>query len=314
MAHLLSRPGRSSALQRLLHWVAGGALVVLLAASLHGAVRADTLARIANSGRITLGAHDASIPLSYLGPDGRHIGYHVDVCERIVEAIRGHLGLRSLNVVTVPTTIATRFSLLNNGSIDIECAHNVINAASRSQALLSDATMVAELRFMTTTAHPGLTLGTLGGRTIGVTAGGSAPAALRALARQHGFVVKESFGKRADELFARLAAGSVDAIVLPAPYVMAQRALAPDPERFRLLEEILLSEPLGLMLRLEDEALLKLVNQTLAGLMQSGELQRMYDKWFVQVIPGLPRPVASPMPPALRARFASPGDTASGSP
>lgn len=267
----------------------------------------DTLVRMQQTGRIALGAHDGSVPLSYLDGAGRHIGYHMDVCLRIVEAVRLKLELPVIKVITVPTTVATRLALLNNGSIDIECAYNPVRNATLSQALLSHATMLAETRVMSTRAEAQLSLATLGGRTVGVIGGSSAASALRLVGRKTGSRINEVFGRAAEDTFALLSGGRVDAVAMPVHNLLAQRVAAADPGRFVLIEGSLLSEPLGLMFRLQDEELHALANEVLAGMMRSGEMARLYDKWFIRAIPGLSQPLGLPLPEVLKTWFQAPG-------
>jgi glutamate/aspartate transport system substrate-binding protein len=267
----------------------------------------DTLVRVQQTGRIVLGAHDSSMPLSYLDANGRHIGYHMDVCMRIVEALRLKLDLPSIQVITVPTSAATRLALLNNGSIDIECAHNPVRSAALAQALLSHSTLLAETRLMSTRALPDLNLAALGGRTVGVVGGGSAVAALRLLARKHGVRINEQFGRGAADTFGLLDSNRVDAVAFPVPFLLAQRALSAEPGRFVLVDGVLVTEPLALMFRLNDEELHALANEVLAGMMRSGEMERLYDKWFNRVIPGLSQPLGLPLPEQMRLWFQAPG-------
>jgi glutamate/aspartate transport system substrate-binding protein len=267
----------------------------------------DTLVRLSQTGRIVLGASDNAVPLSYLDSSGAHIGYHMDVCLRVVKAIQQRFDLPALKVVTVPTTPATRFALLNNNTIDIECADNAVRASSLSQALLSHATMISEIHLMTTVDRPPLSLATLGGRSVGVVGGSSAVPALRALARKGGSKITEVYGRGADESFSMLEAGLVDSIAFAAPTLMAQRARSATPARYLMLDGVLLAEPVALMFRLNDEKLHALANEVLATMMKNGEMARLYDKWFVKPIPGLPQPMGLPLPAALRTLFDAPG-------
>lgn len=267
----------------------------------------ETLVRIAQTGRIVLGVNDNLMPLSYLDASGAPIGYHMDVCLRLVAAIRQRFDLPRLKVVTVPTTLSTRFALLDNRSIDIECGSNAVNISSLKQALLTHATMVSEIRVMALADNKDLSLATLGGKSVGVEAGGTAAPALRALTRSSPLKVKEVFGRFASDTFGLLESGRVDAVALATPYMLAQRALSAAPERYVLLDGVLRTDPIALMFRLQDENLHALANEVLAGMMKSGEMQRLYDKWFLQPIPGLPEAVGVPLPPKLRALFDNPG-------
>lgn len=272
----------------------------------------DTLARLAQTGRIVLGAHDASMPLSYRDASGAHIGYQMDVCLRVVRAIQQRYDLPLLKVVTVPSTLTNRYALLNNKTIDIECGHNVVSASAQRQALLTHATMVSEVRVMTVAENKDLTLASLGGKTLGLAAGDAAVPIVRALSRASERKVKEVFGHQATDTFALLETGRVDAVAFTTPYMMAQRALSATPSRYVLLDGMLLTSPLALMFRLEDENLHALANDVLARMMKNGEMEKLYNKWFMQPIPGLPMPVGVPLPDQLRAWFNAPGSEVMG--
>ncbi|MFY9509487.1 MAG: transporter substrate-binding domain-containing protein [Rubrivivax sp.] len=202
-------------------------LAVLLATLPAGAAAADnSLARIAQSGRVVLGVRDTTLPLSYLDIGGSHLGYHVDICQHVVQALQQRLQLPELKAVMLPTTAATRFAVLHNGSVDIECGHNPVNAAAQAQARLSLPTLIVEERVMALATPSGAMPGAdwLAGRRIGVVAGTTTVPALRSLARSAGFRAIEFAGREAGEVFAWLEQGQVDAVALAAPYLLAQRA------------------------------------------------------------------------------------------
>lgn len=267
----------------------------------------DTLAKVLERGRIVLGVQDHSAPLSYLNESGQHIGYHVDICLKLVKAIQRRLELPDIKVVTVPTNLATRFALLNNNTIDIECAHNAVKSSTLSHALFSHATMVSEIRLMTTTQHADMDLEHLGPRSIGMSPGDSSVVALRTLARRQGTRVTEVYARQVRDVFGLLVNGQAEAVALPLPYSMAQRALAADPAGYVLVNGVILQEPIALMFRLNDESLQALANEVLVGMMKSGEMARLYEKWFMKPIPGFSQAIGLPMPPVLRTWFEVPG-------
>jgi glutamate/aspartate transport system substrate-binding protein len=272
----------------------------------------ETLLRISQSGRIVLGVRDTAIPLSYLDASGAHIGYHMDICLRLVTAIRQRFDLPQLKVVTVPVTLSTRFALLNNNTIDIECGDNAVNSSSLKQALVPYATMVSEIRLMTLADNQDLNLDNLGGKTLGITAGGTTAPTLRALTRTSTLKIKEVFGRDTADTFVLLETGRVDAVAFPAPYLIAQRALSANPSRFVLVDGVLRTDPIAIMFRLQDENLHSLANEVLGSMMRTGEMARLYDKWFMQPVPRLAQPIGIILPPKLRALFDAPGSEMQG--
>lgn len=266
----------------------------------------DTVVKLERQGRIVLGARDAEMPLSYLDASGRHVGYHIDICQRIVTAIRQRFDLPNLQVATVPTTQASRFALLDNQTIDIDCGHNAVNPTALRQALLSHATLAVDVRLMTTAGRADQGLASLDGRRIGVIVGSSAVPALRSLARNAAMQPTEVFGRNPADTFALLRNGRVDAVAFSMPYLLAQRALSGEPKRY-VLGPVLRSEAVSLMFRLGDERLHALANEVLDAMMRSGELAQIYERWFTQPIPGLPAALGLPISPATQELFDDPG-------
>lgn len=282
-----------------------------LSAGMFGAAPAlaveDTLVQMHRTNRISLGFRDQTPPTSSLDASGAHVGYHVDICERIVQAIRQRFDMPMLKVMTVTTTQATRFSMLNNGSTDIDCGHNVITSAGMQQALFAHATLLTDLRAMTVVENKTLSLASLEGHTVGAVVGGSALPLIRSLARKSQMKFTESLGRTGQDVFALLEAGRVDLILLPEPYALALRARAADPARYVLLDGALRAEPVALIVRLNDEKLLAVANEVIDAMMRTGEMERLYRKWFVDPPPGQKDGLGLPPSPKLRAMFANPG-------
>lgn len=268
---------------------------------------ADSLLRMASSGRITLGVRDTTVPLSYMDAGGAHVGYHLDVCQHVVGAIRRRFDMPALKVVVVPTTLATRFAMLNNHTVDMDCGHNTVNPAAMQQALLSHATLIVDVQIMTREDTAVRSVADLNGRTVGVVVGSTAVPALRVAARKAQLKVREVPSRHEAEAFQLLEQGRVDAIAFSTPYELAMRARAAEPRRFVLLDTVLRTDPVALMFNLEDERLHGLANEVLVGLMRSGEMGRLYSKWFEQPIPGQPQPLGMPLPPRLMRLFSQPG-------
>ena len=286
------------------------AAAIAAAAAAGSPARADDEAmnRIVLSGRIVIGANDTAWPLSYLGPDGEHIGYHVDICQRIVAEFRRKLNLPQMKVVAVPVTMTTRTAMLANSTIDMDCGPNPITNASLRQSLTSHATVVDETSFMTTADKPRYTLPDLEQKTIGMVAGGSSAALLRAAARKQSFKVNEVFGRTGEDTFAMLTDGRVDAISGPTPLLMANRARLDDPSRFVLLDIKLGRVYSGIRFGLGDETLRAIANDVIVSLARTGELARLYDKWYDKgTLPGFPRPIGLAPSPGQAAIFAEPG-------
>lgn len=281
--------------------------VLCLLGALPAAAAENTLIKLSTTQRVTLGASDHTLPVSSLNADGVHVGYHLDVCQRIVEAIRQRFDMPGLKAVTVSTTQATRFAMLNNGTTDIDCGDNPVTAAGLQQALYTHATLITDLRLMTVIDKKGYDVVQFDGATLGLTVGSSAVPLLRARARSSQIKLKELFARQPQETFALLEAGRVEAIALATPYLLAQRDMSADPSRYVVLDMSLRAEPVAITLRLADEELLAIANEVIAAMMRTGALEQLYNKWFMESVPGLRQPLNLPMSSAMRGLFKQPG-------
>ena len=292
------------------HWSSRLMACLFLGCSSAGTASAadEGWAQIAATGRIVVGAHDAAWPVSYRGPDGSHVGYHMDICERIVSQLREQLNLPQLRMTTVPVTLATQTALLANDSVDLNCGPSTIRDSSLRYALFAHATLAYEQAVMTTIDKPRYSLTDLENKHIGLVSGGVAAPMLRAASRKHSFKVTEVFGRNVQDVFTMLVDGRVDAIMGPAPLLMSKRAQSSDFERFVLLDLRLGRVYAGITVGLGEEKLHALTNDVISKLAQSGELTRLYDKWHGNSLaPGFTRPICVPPSPAQSAILAEPG-------
>ncbi len=162
----------------------GAALTAGVLAAAPALAAEDALLQMHRSGRISIGVRDQAPPTSSLDPSGVHVGHQIDICNRIVQAIRQRFDMPAFKVTTVTTTLATSFSMLNNGTIDIDCGHNAVTSAGIQQALFAHATLVTDVRAMTVHENQSLSLANLDGRTVGAVVGGSALPLIRSLVRK----------------------------------------------------------------------------------------------------------------------------------
>lgn len=302
--HLLPR------LPRIGPWLAAaGLLAAACGLPLPAAGSESTLLKLANHGQISLGAQDDALPLSYLH-DNEHLGFHMELCQRIVASLRLRFDLPRLRAVTVTTTQATRLAMLHNGTIDMACGHNPVTGAPGAQRLFSHATLVMPMGLLAGREGPAWTLRELEGKRVATAVGGTALARLRAVARLQNQRIVPVPGRSLTEMFEQLRNGQVDLIIESEPYLQAQRVGSDHPDRYRLLDDRLGADPVALMFRASDEALVGLANEVIAGMMRNGEMERLYRKWFVLPIPGLPTGLGWELQPATRALYADPGSEA----
>ena len=248
------------------------------------AVSANTLEKVKASGTITMGVRDSSGALSYTLGDGKYAGYHVEICQRIVEQVEKAVG-RKLQTNFVAVTSQNRIPLTQNGTVDIECGSTTNNAARQRDVAFAVTTYVEEVR-IAVKANSGITsINQLNGKNVATTTGTTSVQHLRRHERAAGVDFKEVYGKDHAESFLLLESGRADAFVMDGQILAGNIAISKNPADFRIVGEVLSVEPIAIMMRKDDPAFKKVADDTIRGLAQSGELAKIYDKWFVQPIP-----------------------------
>ena len=285
-------------------------LAVIAAMLTSGAALAqgnDTLSKVNASGRITMGVRDSSGALSYRLGDGQYGGYHHEVCLRIVDRLEKELG-KKLDIKYQPVTSQNRIPLLRRGKIDIECGSTTNSAARQNFAAFALTTFMEEVRFAVKT-NSGITQSSqLGGKHVTTTTGTTSLQMLRKNVRASGVNFNEVFGKDHSDSFSLLASGGADAFVMDASILAGSIAAAPNPAEFRIADEVLSIEPIAIMLRKDDPAFKKLADDTIRSLIKSGDMAKLYDKWFMQPIPPANIRIGWPASEALKAAWAMPND------
>ncbi len=248
------------------------------------AVSANTLDKVKASGTITMGVRDSSGALSYTLGDGKYAGYHVEICQRIIEQVEKAVG-RKLQTNYVAVTSQNRIPLTQNGTVDIECGSTTNNAARQRDVAFAVTTYVEEVR-IAVKANSGITsINQLNGKNVATTTGTTSVQHLRRHERAAGVDFKEVYGKDHAESFLLLESGRADAFVMDGQILAGNIATSKNPADFRIVGEVLSVEPIAIMMRKDDPAFKKVADDTIRGLAQSGELAKIYDKWFVQPIP-----------------------------
>jgi len=267
----------------------------------------DTLAKVKASGVITMGVRDSSGALSYTLGDGKYAGYHVELCQRIIANVEKAAG-RKLEIKYQPVTSQNRIPLVQNGTVDIECGSTTNNAARKKDVDFAFTTYVEEVR-IAVKANSGITsIAQLKDRNVATTTGTTSVQLLRKHERANGIDFKEVFGKDHADSFLLLESGRADAFVMDGQILAGNIATAKNPGDFKIVGEVLSVEPIAIMIRKDDPAFKKLAVDTLAGLMKSGEIGKIYDKWFVQPIPPKNTKVGLPASEATKAAWATPND------
>ena len=268
---------------------------------------ANTLDKVKASGVITMGVRDSSGALSYTLGDGKYVGYHVEICQRIIDQVEKAVG-RKLETKYVSVTSQNRIPLTQNGTVDLECGSTTNNAARQRDVSFAVTTYVEEVR-MAVKANSGITsINQLNGKNVATTTGTTSVQHLRRHERAAGVDFKEVYGKDHAESFLLLESGRADAFVMDGSILAGNIALSKNPSDFRIAGEVLSVEPIAIMMRKDDAALKKVADDTIKGLAQSGELAKMYDKWFVQPIPPKNTRVGLPVSDNTKAAWANLND------
>jgi glutamate/aspartate transport system substrate-binding protein len=267
-----------------------------LATLVAGGVQAqanDTIAKVKTSGSVTMGVRDSSGALSYTLGDGKYVGYHVEICQRILANLEKAVG-KKLDIKYLPVTSQNRLPLVQNGTVDIECGSTTNNLTRQKDVAFAFTTYVEEVR-IAVRANSGITtIAQLNGKNVATTTGTTSVQLLRKNERATGVDFKEVFGKDHADSFLLLESGRADAFVMDGQILAGNIASSKSPAEFKIVGEVLSVEPIAIMLRKDDPAFKKLADDTISALAKSGELAKLYDKWFVQPIP--PKNIRMNMP------------------
>ena len=267
----------------------------------------DTLAKVKSSGVVTMGVRESSGALSYTLGDGKFTGYHVEICQRVLVNLEKAAG-RKLEVKYQPVTSQNRIPLVQNGTVDIECGSTTNNATRQKDVAFLPTTFVEEVR-IAVKANSGITgIAQLNGKNVATTTGTTSVQTLRKNERATGMDFKEVFGKDHSDSFLLLESGRADAFVMDGAILAGNIATAKAPADFKIVGEVLSVEPIAIMIRKDDAAFKKIGDDTIKEMMKSGEVAKLWDKWFIQAIPPKNTKVGYAASESTKAAWATPND------
>jgi glutamate/aspartate transport system substrate-binding protein len=266
----------------------------------------DTLAKIKASGTIALGVRDSSA-LSYTLGNGKYVGFHTEMGERIVDDLSKAVG-KKLNVNYVLVTSQNRIPLVQNGTVDLECGSTTNNATRAKDVEFAYNTYMEVVR-VAVKANSGIKdLKDLNGKTVATTTGTTSVQILRRNERAQGVNFNEVMGKDHSDSFLLLDSGRADAFVMDASILAKNISTAKNPKDYAIVGPELSVEPIACMLRKDDPAFAKAVNESIARQMKDGSLAKLYDKWMVQPVPPNNVALGLPLSEATKAAWASPNN------
>ncbi|HRY86697.1 MAG TPA: amino acid ABC transporter substrate-binding protein [Rubrivivax sp.] len=268
----------------------------------------DTLKKIKDSGTATMGVRESSGALSYTLGDGKYVGFHVELCQRVLGDIQKQLDMPKLDIKYVAVTSQNRIPLVANGTVDIECGSTTNNLARQKDVAFAVTTFVEEVR-IAVKANSGITsIAQLNGKTVATTTGTTSVQHLRRHEKGAGVNFNEVFGKDHADSFLLLESGRADAFVMDASILAGNISKAKNPADFKIVGEVISVEPIAIMIRKDDPAFKKAVDDSLKAMMKSGEIAKIYDKWFMQPIPPTNSKVGLPASEATKNAWANPND------
>jgi len=268
----------------------------------------DTLAKVKSKGEITLGTRDSSGALAFTIGDGKYVGFHPEMAENISADIQKQLGLPKLTVNKQLVTSQNRIPLVVNGTVDLECGSTTNNATRQKDVAFAVTTYVEEVR-IAVRADSGInSIKDLNGKNVATTTGTTSVQTLRRNERATGVDFKEIMGKDHADSFLLLESGRADAFVMDGQILAGNISKSKNPAGFKIVGEVLSVEPIACMLRKDDPAFKKAVDGSITAMMKSGDIAKLYDKWFLQPIPPSNTRVGLPASDATKAAWANPND------
>ena len=267
----------------------------------------DTIAKVKASGVVTMGVRDSSGALSYTLGDGKYTGYHVEICSKIIANLEKAAG-KKLEVKYQPVTSQNRIPLVQNGTVDIECGSTTNNATRQKDVSFLPTTFVEEVRIAVKTSSNITSIKQLDGKNVATTTGTTSVQTLRKNERATGIDFKEVFGKDHSDSFLLLESGRAEAFVMDGAILAGNIATSKNPADFKLVGEVLSVEPIAIMIHKDDPAFKKLGEDTIKEMMKSGEIAKLWDKWFMQPIPPTNTRVGYAASESTKAAWANPND------
>jgi glutamate/aspartate transport system substrate-binding protein len=268
----------------------------------------DTLKKIKETATVTMGVREASGAMSYSLGAGEYTGFHVDICKRVIADIQKQLGLPKLELRYQSVTAQNRIQLVQNGTVDLECGTTTNNAARQKDVAFAPTLYIEEVRVATKTRTGITTLSQLANKTVSATSGATAVQLIRKHERAAGVDFKEVYGKDNSEGFLLLENDRAEAFVADGQILATMISQSKQPKSYAVLKEVLSVEPIAIMLPKGDVPFKQAVDASIAKMAKSGEVAKLYDKWFVQAIPPSNVQVGLPASELTKAAWANLSD------
>ncbi len=286
-----------------------GAGFIAAGAAAHAQALDGTLKKIKDTGTITLGVRDSSIPFSYLDDNQKPVGYSIDLCMKIVDAVKAELKTPNLNVVMQPVTSATRIPLMANGTIDLECGSTTNNLERQQQVSYVDTTFVTANRLVSKKSSKIAKLDDLKSKTLVSTSGSSNLKQVTQLNGDKNLGINIVTAPDHSNAFQMVETDRAAAFAMDDILLYALVASSKSPGDYVISAEALSVEPYGIMLRKGDAPFKKVADNAIASVFKSGEINKIYAKWFQSPIPPKNINLNLPMSDSLKKIIANPTDS-----
>ncbi|MCC6869781.1 MAG: amino acid ABC transporter substrate-binding protein [Burkholderiales bacterium] len=260
----------------------------------------DTIKRIRDTGTLLLGVRDTSVPFSFVDAQKQPQGYSVDLCLRVADAIKAELKLPKLEVRFVPVTSANRITALLEGKIDLECGSTTNTRDRQKQVAFAYTTYIAGIKMLAKKSSNINSLEDVRGKSVVVTKGTTSEKMLKTMNDERVLKVKIIESPDHGESFKAVDDGKAVAFLMDDVLLYGLISKAKKPDDFAVVGKYLSVEPYAIVMRKDEPAFEKIVNRALIDLFQSGEIRRIYAKWFNT------KDLVVPLNPYLKEAFTAP--------
>jgi len=269
-----------------------------------------TLKKIKDTGSITLGHRESSIPFSYFDDKQQVVGYSQELAMKVVDALKKQLNMPNLQVKLNPVTSQTRIPLVQNGTVDLECGSTTNNTERQKQVAFSNSIFIIGTRLMTKKTSGIKDFPDLAGKTVVTTAGTTSERLIRKMNEDKKMGMNIISAKDHAESFLILESGRAVAFMMDDALLYGERAKSKNPDELVVVGTPQSFEVYGCMMRKDDPQFKKAVDDALAAVMKSGEVEKIYAKWFQSPIPPRGLNLKFPLSPELAALYKDPNDKA----
>lgn len=260
----------------------------------------DTLKRIRDTGTILIGVRESSVPFSFIDAQKQPQGYSVDLCVRVADAVKAELKLPKLEVRFVPVTSSNRIPALVEGKIDLECGSTTNTRDRQKQVAFAYTTYIAGIKMLAKKASNVNSIEDLRGKAVVVTKGTTSEKIMKAMNDERLLKIKIIESPDHGESFKAVDEGNAVAFLMDDVLLYGLISKSKKPDDFAVVGKYLSVEPYAIMLRKDEPGFEKIVNRALIDLFQSGEIRRIYAKWFNT------KDLVVPLNPYLKEAFLTP--------